>query len=303
MSVPGFQEWFMPLLQQLGDSQLHSIADMYGKLSDLLKLSKEDQAEMLPSGKQKLYQNRIGWSRTYLKKAGLVESPKRGQLQITPRGMQVLADPPEELNVKFLKQYPEFVEFHTVSKDKGLKETDSSPDDEALTPIEMLEHLHGGLQNQFERDVLEKVKAASPLFFEGLVVDLLVKMGYGGSREDAGQIVGRSGDGGIDGVINEDRLGLDVICIQAKRWDGTVGRPIVQAFAGSLEGARAKKGVLITTSNFSSDAQQYIKHIEKRIVLVDGKQLAKLMVEHGVGVSVETQYTINRIDIDYFEED
>lgn len=304
MPVPGFQKWFMPLLELLGDGQIHNISELYGELAERLKLSSEDRAEMLPSGKQQLYKNRIGWSRTYLKKSGLVDSPKRGQLKITSRGQQVLANPPDELNVKFLKQYPEFVEFHTVSKNNDTKqEEDSLSDDETTTPIETLEKLHRGLRKQFETEVLEKVKESSPSFFERLVVDLLVKMGYGGSREDAGQTVGGTGDGGIDGVINEDRLGLDVICVQAKRWDGTVGRPIVQAFAGSLEGVRAKKGVLITTSNFSAGAQQYVKQIEKKIVLVDGKQLAKLMVEHGIGVAVETQYIINRIDIDYFEED
>jgi len=225
-------------------------------------------------------------------------------VRITDRGQQVLREELEHLNVRYLRRFPEFVEFHTytppATPDRG--RADANDGNESETPEEMLERVHLGIRRQLEFELLDRVKNAPPKFFESLVVDLLLKMGYGGSREDAGKTVGRTGDGGIDGVINEDRLGLDVVCIQAKRWENTVGRPVVQAFAGSLEGARAKKGVLITTSSFTNEASDYVKQIEKRIVLVDGRTLATLMVDHGLGVSPVAQYDVHRIDTDYFDE-
>jgi restriction system protein len=215
----------------------------------------------------------------------------------------VLAKPPAKLNVGFLKQYPEFVEFHvgtgTTNSEKPSKAYESLNEE---TPQETFERLHKTLSNQLEEELLSQIKAAPPEFFERLVVDLLLAMGYGGSRDDAGQTVGKSGDGGIDGIINEDPLGLDTVCLQAKRWEGTVGRPVVQAFAGSLEGFRAKKGVLITTSSFSTDAIAFARQIEKRIVLIDGKRLAKLMVQHNLGVSTTATYELKRVDSDYFDE-
>ena len=304
MSVPGFQKWFMPLLKRLGNGEDQNISDLYSILADDLGLSEVDRTEMLPSGKQLLYKNRIGWGRTYLKKAGLIESPARGKCRITDRGRELLENPPEVLNVRFLKQYPEFVEFHTVAPSSNHIEDESQQQEaENETPEELLGRVHQSIRKQFEGELLERIKSAPPVFFESLVVDLLVKMGYGGSREDAGKTVGGSGDGGIDGIINEDCLGLDVICIQAKRWEGSVGRPVVQAFAGSLEGFRAKKGVLITTSKFTNDAQDYVRQIEKRIILIDGNQLAKLMVEHQLGVTPVANFVLHKIDIDYFEEE
>lgn len=304
MSVPGFQTWFMPLLKRLENGEEQNLSDLYLILADDLELFEEDRSEMLPSGKQLIYKNRIGWARTYLKKAGLIVCPARGKFRITDRGREILKNPPEKLNVRFLKQYPEFVEFHTVRPSSTFVEDDSQQSEaENETPEELLGRVHQSIRKQFEGELLERIKSAPPAFFESLVVDLLVKMGYGGSREDAGKTVGGSGDGGIDGIINEDRLGLDVICIQAKRWEGSVGRPVVQAFAGSLEGFRAKKGVLITTSTFTNDAQDYIRKIEKRIILIDGDQLAKLMVEHQLGVTPVANFVLHKIDIDYFEEE
>jgi restriction system protein len=300
MAVPDFQTWFLPLLKKISDGNVYEMNTLREELAEELGLSDEDKSEMLPSGKQNTYRNRIGWARTYLKKANLLASPSRGAVQITDRGKEVLAANPQDLRVKDLKKFPEFLDFHTV-KEKDT--TDEAPENENETPEEMLERVHLSIRKQLEVDLLDRVKAAPPKFFEGLVVDLLLKMGYGGSREDAGRTVGRSGDGGIDGVINEDRLGLDVVCIQAKRWENSVGRPIVQAFAGSLEGVRAKKGVLITTSEFTKDATEYVRQIEKRIVLVDGKTLASLMVDNGLGVSSIAQYEVHRIDTDYFEEE
>jgi len=278
------------------------MSDLYDLLADQQGLSAEDRAELLPSGKQFTYRNRIAWARTYLQKAGLLEAPGKGAVRITELGRQVLASPPPKLNVAFLKRYPSFFEFHAGPPASSVSTPSTPPvmeNDE--TPQETLERLHKGLSTQLEAELLDQIKAAPPEFFERLVVDLLLLMGYGGSREDAGQTVGKSGDGGIDGIINEDPLGLDTVCIQAKRWEGTVGRPVVQAFAGSLEGYRAKKGVLITTSAFSADAVAYARQIEKRIVLIDGVRLAKLMVQHNLGVSTVATYDVKRVDSDYFE--
>jgi len=280
------------------------MSDLYEQLADDKELSAEDRAELLKSGGQFVYHNRIGWARTYLKKAGLLDSPGRGLVMITDRGRQVLAERPPKLNVSYLRRYPEFVEFHTYKPPAsgGPASADDANAESEETPQDLLERAHDELRRQLVDDLLDRVLKSPPSFFERLVVDLLLRMGYGGSREDAGRTIGKSGDGGIDGVISEDRLGLDVIYIQAKRWEGRVGRPVVQAFAGSLEGARARKGVLITTSTFSSDAQDYVRKIEKRIILVDGPMLAGLMIEHNVGVAVEGTYEIKRIDLDYFGE-
>jgi restriction system protein len=300
MAVPDFQSWFMPLLQRLSDGQEHAMSDLYEQLADEKGLSADDRAELLKSGTQFVYQNRIGWARTYLKKAGLVEAPGRGLVKITQRGQDVLNSPPAKLNVKFLRQYPEFVEFHTYHPPAEPEIDNSTESVVEETPQDALERAQAELRQQLAEDLLERILKSPPSFFERLVVELLLRMGYGGSREDAGRTIGKAGDGGVDGVINEDRLGLDVIYIQAKRWEGTVGRPVVQAFAGSLEGVRAKKGVMITTSNYTSDALSYVRQIEKRIVLIDGATLAALMIEHNVGVSIEATYDVKRIDLDYF---
>ena len=241
MAVPDFQTWFLPLLKRVADRKPHRLSDLYEELADDLQLSKDDRAQELPRGNQVTYRNRIGWARTYLKKAGLLENPARGECRITARGLQVLSEQPDTLNVKYLKQFPEFREFHrgrtTTSTDTDESETT------VATPEEVLEQSHIALRETVTQDLLDRVKSSPPAFFETLVVELLLRMGYGGSREDAGRTIGKSGDGGVDGMINEDRLGLDVVYIQAKRWENTVGRPVVQAFAGSLEGVRARKGV------------------------------------------------------------
>jgi restriction system protein len=301
MAVPGFQTWFLPLLSSVRDGKVHKISELYVRLADEMSLSDEDRGQLLASGGQAVYVNRIGWARTYLKKAGLLDSPGKGLITITERGLSVLSKKPTLLTVRFLKQFPEFVEFHTYRGDGGDQGGADVPVAEE-TPRDTLERVHRELNEQLATDVIEKVKKMPPPFFERLVVDLLLRMGYGGSREDAGRTLGKSGDGGVDGVINEDRLGLDVVYIQAKRWEGTVGRPVVQAFAGSLEGVRARKGVLITTSAFSGDADSYVRAIEKRIVLIDGPTLARLMIQHNVGVASEATYELKRLDTDYFED-
>jgi restriction system protein len=305
MTVPDFQAWFLPLLLHVADGDVHKLADIYPALAAKAKLSPEDLGEKLPSGKQLKYRNRIGWARTYLIKAGLLSTPQRAHVQITPAGKEVLSSRPERLDVKFLKQFEPFRTFYGKKGGATHAKTESTPSYQevgAATPEESLEAAHGELREALKEELLEKVREGSPEFFETLVVDLLVKIGYGGSLKDAGQTLGRSGDGGVDGVIKEDLLGLDAIYIQAKRWADTVGRPIVQAFAGSLEGVRARKGVLITTSSFSSGAEEYVSRIEKKIVLIDGAHLVDLMFDHGLGVSLVSTYEVKRIDLDFFEE-
>jgi len=248
--------------------------------------------------------NRVGWARTYLKKASLIESIKRSFFKISKRGIDVLKQNPSAVNVKFLEQYPEFVEFKESSKKE--KNTLSNSEIEITnqqTPEESLEYGYQKIRQNLAQELINRIKGCSPSFFEKLVVELLVKMGYGGSLHDAGKAVGKSGDEGIDGIIKEDRLGLDVIYIQAKRWDkGTVGRPEIQRFVGALHGQRAKKGIFITTSIFSNDAKDYVSKIDSKLVLIDGGELAQLMIDYGIGVSNVTSYDIKRIDSDYFEE-
>jgi len=300
LAVPGFQTWFTPFLKALSDGQVHLITDLYQELADQMKLTPEDKKELLPSGKQQTYKNRIGWARTYLSKAGLVEVPNRGECRITSEGLSVLSNSKEDIDVKYLKRYPTFLSFHQVSKTST--QEDASNNDSIVSPDETLEMAYLELRNALRQEVLDKVKKSPPEFFESLVIELLVRMGYGGSQEDAGQTLGRSGDGGIDGKIKEDRLGLDFICVQAKRWESNVGRPIVQAFAGSLDGFRARKGVLITTSGFTKEAIEYVKMIGKSIVLIDGEELTRLMFEYDLGVTPVKHYVLKKLDHDYFEE-
>jgi restriction system protein len=292
----------LPLLKIAGDGQEHSIGEIIDTLAIQLELTEEDKQEMLPSGRQTKFYNRVTWARAHFKMAGLLENTARGRFRITQRGLEVLQSNPDKITIKLLAQFPEYVEIQSRSR------RSSKPDDEKVeepdqTPEEALESSYQNLRQALAQELLERIKNCSPRFFEGLVVDLLVSMGYGGSRKDAGQAVGQSGDGGIDGIIKEDKLGLDVVYIQAKRWEGNVGRPVVQAFAGSLEGQRARKGVLITTSQFTQDAKDYVSRIEKKIVLIDGDQLAQLMIDHGIGVAEVANYTVKKIDLDYFEEE
>ncbi|HHV61982.1 MAG TPA: restriction endonuclease [Firmicutes bacterium] len=301
MGVPNFQAMMLPLLRFLSDGKEHSVAELVEVLAKELGLTGADLEERLPSGNRR-FRNRINWACVYLRKAGLIENTARGILRITHRGLGVLRQAPEVIDVKFLSQFPEFVEFHMSSRNstKEAKEDDVSSEE---TPEEALERSYQALRKTLAQELLEQIKSKSPDFFERLVVDLLLQMGYGGSFKDAGQAIGKTGDGGVDGIIKEDKLGLDVIYIQAKRWEGTVGRSEVQAFAGSLEGHRAKKGVFITTSRFSNDAHEYVEKIEKRIVLIDGETLAQLMIDYNVGVSTVASYEIKRIDLDYFADD
>jgi restriction system protein len=265
-------------------------------------LSDEERNELLPSGGQGVFNNRVHWARTYLKQAGLLDAPRRGYFQITDRGLSLLAEKPNVVNVTLLERYPEFLEFRSRRKGKN-NDVGEEISTSTETPEDALASAYMAIQRKVEEEIIDSIMQSSPSFFERLVVDLLVKMGYGGNRQDAGRALGKSGDGGIDGIINEDRLGLDVIYIQAKRWDGTVGRPEIQKFAGALQGQRARKGVFITTSSFSRGAIEYASQIESKIILIDGDRLASLMVEHNVGVSTSGVYEVKKIDSDYFDED
>lgn len=302
MAVPDYQSLMLPVLQVAGDGNEHTITQTIDILAESFQLTPEDRIDLLPSGRQYKFDNRVHWARTYLKEAGLVQSTGRGKFCITERGLQVLQSNPSQIDSKFLKQFPEFLEFQSRSSrtENAVVDIEQTP---TYTPEEILEASYQSLRSNLAQELLQQIMTCSPRFFENLVVDLLVRMGYGGSRKDAGRAIGQSGDGGVDGIINEDRLGLDVVYIQAKRWEGTVGRPSVQAFAGSLEGFRARKGVLITTSSFSREAEEYVERIEKKIVLIGGEQLAQFMIDYGIGVAEVVTYTVKRVDLDYFGDE
>jgi restriction system protein len=307
MPIPDYQSVMLPLLKQVADKKTYLFKDIVESLAKEFKLSEDELKELLPSGQAFLFSNRVGWARTYLKKAGLLDSPKRGALSITTRGLAILKEKPKKIDNALLRRFSEFVEFQSLKKEEGekissveiLHETDKQ------TPEETIENSYQAMRQSLAQELLDTVKRLSPLFFERLVVELLVKMGYGGSIKDAGKAVGRTGDEGIDGTIKEDKLGLDIIYIQAKKWaaDNVIGRPELHKFVGALAGQGAKKGIFITTSSFTKDALSYKPLNETKIVLIDGEQLAQLMIDYNLGVSPQRIYEIKRLDTDYFEEE
>ncbi len=302
MAIPDFQTIMLPLLEIAGDGKEHYIHDATIQLGKLFKLSEEEQATLLPSGQQPLFYNRVGWSRTHLKKAGLLEDPRRGYFKITAQGVKVLKSNPRKIDMKFLEQFPEYVEFRNSSR-SGNQHYGKDETNDVMTPDEALEEAYQKIRDDLATELLEYVSRSTPGFFEKLVVELLSSMGYGGSRREAARAVGQSGDEGIDGIIDEDRLGLDSIYIQAKKWkdENSVGRPEIQKFIGALHGQRAKKGIFITTARFTEDAKNYVKNIDTKVVLIDGKRLADLMIDFNVGVVNRTKYEIKGIDSEYFE--
>jgi restriction system protein len=305
MAIPDYQTLMRPVLEVLSDRQERPASAIRAMVAERLRLSDEDLRDLVPSGQKPLFYDRVSWAMSYLKQAGLVERPRRAVYRLSDRGADVLKRYPDRVDNEVLNQFEEFRAFlnRSAGDAKKKRKPEPAPTDPE-TPEEELESAFLRVRSAIEAELLQNVKAAPPVFFERLVVELLVAMGYGGSLKDAGQAIGRSGDGGIDGIIKEDRLGLDVIHVQAKRWDGrTVGRPEVQAFAGSLDGVRAKKGILITTSTFSSDAEAYVDRIDKRIILIDGERLASLMYDFGVGVALTATYAVKRIDADYFGDE
>lgn len=302
MTIPDFQSIMLPLLKFIGDGQEHNNHEIADALALQLGLTDEEREEMLPSGRQTRFGNRAAWAKAYLKMASLLESTGWGRCRITDRGLSVLRDDPPNINIKFLKRFPGYLEHHRGSTPAG--NHDPEDGETSQTPREVLETSYLDLRRELAQELLEQIMSCSPRFFENLVLDLLVAMGYGGSWKDAVQAVGRSGDGGIDGIIKEDKLGLDVVYIQAKRWEGTVGRPVVQAFAGSLMGQNARKGVLIITSQFSKDAKEYVTALpQTKIVLIDGYELAQLMIDHDIGVTKVASYDVKKTDLDYFGEE
>jgi restriction system protein len=302
MAIPDYQTIMLPLLKFSGDQQEHSLREAIDQLAQKFGLTEIERRELLPSGLQEVFNNRVAWARTYMGKAGLLESTRRGYFKITGRGVTVLKQNPDRIDVKFLEQFEEFRQFRALRHTKT-EEEEVEGEIHERTPEEALESAYKQLRDNLANELLQQIKSCSPGLFEKIVVELLVKMGYGGSRQDAGRAIGKSGDEGIDGIIKEDRLGLDIIYIQAKRWENTVGRPEVQKFAGALQGQRARKGIMITTSNFSKEALDYASRIDSKIVLIDGEQLAQLMIDHSLGVSPMAAYEIKKIDTDYFTEE
>ena len=293
MAIPDVQSIMLPLLELAGDNHIHRVRDAVDLLADRLRLTDEERRARSSDDQSPRFYHRVFLAREYLRKAGLLEDPRRGQFRITESGRRVLESRPSQVDLRFLRQ---------LEVDSGAPPPDEELSDTAVTPEEALQAAYATLRNSLAEELLDQVMHASPEFFEVLVVDVLVRMGYGGSRKDAGEAIGRAGDEGIDGIIKEDRLGLDIIYIQAKRWTSTVGRPEVQRFAGALQGKRARKGVFITTSAFSREAVEFAGSIETKVILIDGKQLAELMIDHGVGVRTDATYELKRIDADYFPE-
>ncbi len=305
MTIPDFQSIMLPLMQFASDEKEHSVRAVIEHLAGYFRLTDLERRELLQSGKQPIFDNRVGWSRTYLKKAGLLDYPSRAHLSITKRGIGLLKQQPSSINMTLLKQYPEFLEFIGATNPNGLSAEINIRDDSINpeTPEEILEYAYQKIRTTLAQELLEKVRRYSPTFFEQLVVELLVKMGYGGSIKEAGRAIGKTNDEGIDGIIKEDRLGLDAIYIQAKRWNDTVGRPEIQRFVGALAGQGAKKGIFITTSKFSEQAKDYAPRNDTKIVLIDGEELAQYMIDFNLGVSIVSEYQIKKIDSDYFGDE
>lgn len=294
---------FVPFLQSLSDGQPHQIQDTIEAIADHFQLPPEIREELLPSGRQKRLNNRVGWARTHLKNAGLIEYVGRGVQRITAQGRDYLEKHPNGITLQMLDEIPNHRDWlHGGSDDGTANEQSDTVEDSQFTPEEEIERLIKYLDRQLADEVLDHLREMNPYQFEQVVIDLLFAMGYGGSRKEAASVTKKSNDEGIDGVINEDRLGLDVIYVQAKRYQANIGRKEIQAFVGALAGKQANKGVFITTSDFVSTATDYAKAVAQKVVLIDGKKLAQLMVEHNVGVSVAQTYTMKKIDSDYFDE-
>jgi restriction system protein len=304
MSIPDFQTIMLPFLEFAQDKKEHSTTEALEKLSEKFKLTKEELNTFLPSGNQKIFYNRVFWTKAYLKMAGLIENTKRAHFKITERGIEALKSKPDKINLKFLRQYPDFREMQeNWKKEREDDETVNIEISTSQTPEEALENNYQKIRKTLSQELLTKIKKCSPQFFEKLVIDLLVKMGYGGSIREMGEVIGKPGDEGIDGIIKEDKLGLDIIYVQAKRWENPVSRPEIQKFVGALAGQGAKKGIFITTGKLTSEAQSFKPQNETKIVAIDGEQLTQYMIDYNLGLSSTMVYEIKKIDTDYFEEE
>jgi len=301
-SIPQYHTLMLPLLKVMESGADMTTKQMRDAVAAHLELTAEALSQRLPSGTQTAFDNRMGWARTYLFKAGLIDRPRRATYAISQSGKQLLLNPPATIDTDFLRTYDQFKEFIGTGSNarEGLAPNNETDND--LTPEEQIERGVRQIQGELKDEVLDRVKQLPPEGFEQLVLQLLVGMGYGGSMADV-QGVARGADGGVDGVVNQDHLGLDRIYIQAKRWEGSVGRPIIQGFVGALAGVGASKGVIMTTSTFAQPAQEYVKTLtDRRIILVDGKRLSELMVKHGIGVSTKQTFVVQRMDEDFFLE-
>ncbi len=304
--IPDYQSIMLPLLKTMSDEKTHKLRELIEILAIHFQLSDDEKKELLPSGSQAIFDNRVGWAKFYLEKANLLKTEKRGSYHITDLGLSFLKSNPSELRTKDLEEFKAFKEFkQSINVKNEVDGTDlgnSENGESNKTPEEALEYAYQKLKNDLSRDLLDTIKNCSPAFFEKLVIDLLTKMGYGGSRKDAGKALGKSGDGGIDGIIKEDKLGLDTVFIQAKRWENVVPVREIRDFAGALLSKKARKGIFITTSSFPQSAFEFVNSIEHKIILIDGERLTDLMFEFNVGLSTQSAYEVKKIDSDYFEE-
>ena len=289
----------LPLLKYLSDGEEHNLSQTHDDLATQLKLMDEELRELLPSGKKTIFRNRVSWARTYMVKAGLIIPTRRSHFQISNQGLELLEENPTEINSKLLARYESFVEFKSPRKSTSTIERKNDDTDQTLE--ESLEHTYQQLHSELAKELLDLIKTCTPSFFERLVIDLLITMGYGGSRKDAGKAMGKSGDGGIDGIINEDRLGLDVIYLQAKKWENTVPLKEIRDFTGALASKQAKKGIFITTSSFPASVYEFVKQVEYKIILIDGERLTDLMIEYDIGLLTVNTYHVKTTDLDYFE--
>ncbi|HOY63888.1 MAG: Mrr restriction system protein [bacterium ADurb.Bin236] len=304
MAIPDFQSLMLPILKLSADGEEHLMKNAVEKLADEFKLSEEERKVMLPSRRAFLFYNRVAWAKYHLSLAGLLESTSRGVFRITQRGIDSILENPKKINLKYLSRYPEYAEARKNNKEEKLVSKEIQLDRSESTPEELLEEGYLSIRQSLAQDILANIKRCSPSFFERTVIDLLLKMGYGGSRIESGKAVGKSGDEGIDGIIDQDRLGLDSIYIQAKKWDDNpVGRPEIMKFAGAIQAKKAKKGVFITTSRFTKEAHGFVGDIDSKIILIDGEKLAELMIDFNVGASTQIVFEIKKIDTDYFLEE
>ncbi len=298
--IPDFQSIMLPLLESFKEGEIKSSKELRLDMINYFNITEEEQKEKIPSGKQFVHYNRIAWAISYLKMAELIFSQKRGSYQITDEGVNTLKNPPEKITISFLKQFENFSKNRNPERDESIEKDDQITE---KTPDELIEIGHKQIKNELSLQLLNQIKNGSPYFFEKLVLDLLLKMGYGGSEIDNGELTQKGSDEGIDGIIKEDRLGLDKIYLQAKKWENNVGRPEIQKFVGALQGKRAKKGIFITTSTFSKDAYDYAQNLDVAEILIDGKKLAEYMIETELGVTLKQNYKIFDIESDYFIED
>ncbi len=310
MTIPDYQTLMRPFLAVVSDGKERKVRDVVGKLADEFQLTPEERSQTILSGGQSLFSNRANWACTYLAKAGTIKRTRRGHVQITQRGKKLLIDHPYSIDGKALREFPEFIAFQETKPSPAT--SDSTPSTEAAsvqitarTPDDAIDAAFAEIQSRLETELLDRIIEKSPAFFESLVVDLIVEMGYGGSRDNVMQRIGKPGDQGIDGIVNEDALGLDVVYIQAKKFkrDASIGRDAVQSFAGALDGKRATKGIFVATCPFTAGAKSFADSVSKRIILIDGQQLVRLLIRYGVGVRVERDIQIKRIDLDYFDQD